>query len=63
MKVTVEIPDDWFDKAVRSFGEDGTNDEEHDLLVDIVDAVSFALDQTWVPTTDTDEFGNGADFS
>lgn len=42
MRVTIEIRDDLLVDATREFGDDGSNDAEHDLLVELVDAISEA---------------------
>lgn len=45
MKVTIDIRPDWYTDVLEAFGPTGSNDDEHDLLVEIADAVAaFTLD-------------------
>lgn len=42
MKVGIEISDDWMAQYRAAVAEDGNNDNEHDLLVEVADAISRA---------------------
>lgn len=42
MKVTIEIRDDLVADAQREFADDGSNDIEHEILCELVDAVKEA---------------------
>jgi hypothetical protein len=39
MRVTIDIRDDLLVDATTEFGDDGSNDAEHDLLVEVVEAI------------------------
>lgn len=42
MKITIEVEDDWLDRVDRAIGDDGSNDDEHDLLLSITEDVRRA---------------------
>lgn len=51
MKLTIEVSDDFLERARSESGEDGSNDKEHELLVEVVDAIAgaqgtFVVEQT-----------------
>lgn len=39
MKVTIEVREEWIFDAMKEIGGDGSNDAEHDLLMEVVDEV------------------------
>lgn len=43
MKITIDIRDDWRSDVLAAIDIDGSNDDEHDLLVEIADEVALAL--------------------
>lgn len=39
MKVTIDIREDWILDVMKETGADGSNDAEHDLLMEVADEV------------------------
>lgn len=40
MKITIEVRDDWLADVREAVGDSGSNDDEHNLLVELADEVS-----------------------
>lgn len=43
MKVTIDVRDDWLRDLHNAVGDGGSNDDEHDLLMEIAEDVAVAL--------------------
>jgi len=39
MRVTIEVREDWIFDVVQATGDNGTNDAEHELLMEVADQV------------------------
>lgn len=44
IRVTIGVRRDWLDQFRAAIAEDGSNDDEHDLLVEIADEVAAAIE-------------------
>lgn len=51
MIVRIDIRDNWLIDVIRASAVDGSNDDEHDLLVEVADSVYAALNDNGEDTT------------
>lgn len=49
---TVRLREDWLIDARRAIGEDGSNDEEHELLLEVMDAFPHPTNPVELPPAD-----------
>jgi truncated hemoglobin YjbI len=42
MKLVIELRDEWLDDLDRALSGAGSNDEEHDLLIEVADVIERA---------------------